>query len=160
MNSTAPPHSVTATSPCCRHFCRDCSSASPQQVWHVDCKVLFPRPMNVFYLDIGKMMSILRPQLLLRDSFYITIHTGYMWTLPANQLLSQALFLLVRDASMPPSPTSPLQMRKINISAESICSSITWDLLQELLYQLMACAKSCPLITFLMEALSPPQTSS
>lgn len=87
VNGTAPDSSVTTTIACCSHFCRDWSSPSPSYIQHMGNKFLFTGTMNIFCLDIGKIMSIQRPLLLLGDSLYSTIH---MRLFPCKPAFGQA----------------------------------------------------------------------
>lgn len=121
-NNIAPSYNVTATIPCCSHFCKSWKRPSPKQVQHVGNRVLLPSTINIFYLHTGKIMSIQRSLSLLRENLYITVHMGP--ALLGNQPLGQSLFLLVREASMSSGPTNLTQMgQKINLPAKSVFSS-------------------------------------
>ena len=124
VNNIAPSYNVTTTIPCCSHFCKSWKSPSPKQVQHEGNRVLLPGTTNLFYSDTGKIMSILRSLLPLRENFYIIVHMGA--TLLVKLPLGQSLSLLLRDASMSPGPTNLMQMgKKVNPPAKSICSSAT-----------------------------------
>jgi len=76
MSNTSLTYNVTATIPCCSSFCKSWKSPSLKQVKHVGKRVLLTSPTNIVYLDTGKIMSIQRSLLLLRENLYITIHMG------------------------------------------------------------------------------------